>query len=389
MQVQKTQKQKSTPVRYAQLWIRHPALVVAAVFVCGTVIAWIVVLRWTHATVQAWSLFSPFSSSTPAVTQDAAQDTAQDAVTNNPTSFPRLLDGVETKPAEAQRWPVAVMIENLPSVRPQAGLSDASVVYETLAEGGSTRFMALFDPQALTTKKIGPVRSSRAYYLEWLGEYDALYAHAGGSPKALTVIREASVKNLEALSRDGVYFWRDSSRSAPHNLYTSAEKLTIALRDKELLTESASFAPWTFVDEAESSARGTDAKKLRFNFSSGKSYEVEWVYSRLSNEYLRFNAGLPHTDENNGAQLEAKNVIVQLVEEPKLDGTGKGRLDMYVGGTGDAWVAHNGEMIKATWKKESRTDRTRFYDPEGKEIPLVRGATWIHVVPKSHEVTYE
>ncbi|HCM68425.1 MAG TPA: hypothetical protein DIS62_05540 [Candidatus Kerfeldbacteria bacterium] len=364
---------------------RRPVFRVVVIFVLSTAFSWgIMAIFVGTAKTEISSTLDNFSS--PAVT-NAVRD--EIPTVEEKAVFIRLLDGVVTQEGNEDHWPVAVMIENLPSVRPQAGLGDASVVYEALAEGGATRFMAVFDPQVLTTPTVGPVRSSRPYYLEWLGEYDGLYAHAGGSPKALTVIREANVHDLEALGRDGKYFWRNTSRSAPHNLYTSAEKLVLALRDKGLVDTEASYVPWKFEDEALIDERGIDGTTLTFNFSYGLSYKVDWVYDRTNNSYRRFNADQPHTDENNGRQLEAKNVIVQLVQEPELDGTGKGRLDIYVGGTGDAWVAHDGQLIKATWKKESRTDRTKFYDTGGLEIPLVRGTTWVHVITKTQDVLYE
>ncbi|MFA6908481.1 MAG: DUF3048 domain-containing protein [Patescibacteria group bacterium] len=373
----KNETQSSTPKK-----TRHVALIVAGGFVVLSGLAWIGLVSFGNAWWETVSTFVGASTSEPSLTESKS---TEDAV---PELVPRLLDGALVDLAKAAHWPVAIMIENLPTVRPQAGLTDASVVYEALAEGGSTRFMALYDPQEMKTAKIGPVRSSRAYYLEWLGEYDALYGHAGGSPEALTVIREVGVKNLEALSGDGKYFWRDTSQFAPHNLYTSGEKLLFALRDKSLLDKQAAYATWNFTDDTALDSRGNDGTKLTFNFSTGLSYKVTWQYRRQTNDYIRFNADREHTDANTGAQLVGKNVIVQLVPEPTIEG-GKGRLEMFVGGTGQAWIAQNGTLTNGTWKKDSRTDRTRFYDANGNEMSMVRGSTWIHVVPKDRPVTYE
>lgn len=281
------------------------------------------------------------------------------------------------------------MIENLPVVRPQSGLSQAAVVYETLAEGGSTRFMAVFDP-AEKISELMPVRSARPYYIEWVSEYGALYAHAGGSPKALTVIRENSdINNLDALSRNGKYFWRDTSKSAPHNLVTSSDKMNFALRDLGLADKPAEFRTWQFKDEAPLSERGDDGKSVEFNFSYGKSYLVRYRYDQATNDYKRFNADVPHEDKNTGEQIAVKNVVVQLVREPGYDPSGKGRLDIYVGGTGKAWIFRDGQVIEGTWQKISRTDRTLFYDTDGKEVQFDRGNTWVHVLPETEAVTYQ
>ncbi|MFH0804973.1 MAG: DUF3048 domain-containing protein, partial [Patescibacteria group bacterium] len=307
------------------------------------------------------------------------------ASTDVGTSTYRLLDGVAVAADTASFWPYAVMVENLPTVRPQRGLGSASVVYETLAEGGSTRFMAVYDP-GVAVPTILPVRSARPYYLEWASEYGALYAHAGGSPKALTVIRENSdINDANGLGSESRYFWRDRSLPAPHNFVTSSTSMTYALRDMQLLDRPAEFQPWLFKDDTLPAERGADGQVVEFNFSSGKSYLVEYRYDQQQNRYFRSNAGVPHLDANSGSQITVTNVIVQLVDQPKLEAE-KGRLDINVGGTGTAWVFRDGQTIQATWRKASRTDRTRFYDQAGAEVQLGRGVTWVHVLPKSQSV---
>ncbi len=356
---------------------------VAIFFVVTMVISWAYVVFYCQATA-AVSKYYWLGEARAVVTGGTSAATVEEEQENTY----RLIDGEKVTPKTTAYIPYAVMIENLRSVRPQSGLSQASVVYESLVEGGATRFMAVFDPSAVIPE-IMPVRSARPYYLEWISEYGGLYAHAGGSPKALTVIREnPDINNLEALSRDGVYFWRDTTRYAPHNLVTSSEKMNFALRDKELADKKATYNPWLFKDEASEESRGEDGKTVSFNFSYGLTYQVDYLYDRNQNSYLRSNAEEPHLDRNTGEQISVKNVIVQLVQEPVLDG-GKGRLEIYVGGEGKAWIFRDGEVIEGTWKKESRTDRTRFYDAAGNEVELNRGNTWIHIVPEEQEVRYD
>ncbi len=373
----KTKKQTNNQPTNTAL---YKGLTLVIFLLAGTLVSWLIVHAYTAAVGDAVSFYFEEGNVSHVATAEGIQ-TTQPA---------RLLDGVLVPSDQTSYWPYAVMIENLLSVRPQSGLSQASVVYETLAEGGATRFMAVFDPSEVMPE-IGPVRSSRPYYLEWASEYAALYAHAGGSPKALTVIREnsdLSKQNLEALGRDGVYFWRDHGISAPHNLFTSSEKMNFALRDKGFADQTASFQPWLFKNDAALADRGQDGKTATFNFSYGLTYKVGFQYNRERNVYLRFNADQPHTDKNTGKQIEAKNVIVQLVEEPQLVGE-KGRLDIYVGGTGKAWIFRDGQVIPATWKKTERTERTRFYDADDKEIELNSGNTWVQVLSKTQDVTYE
>lgn len=378
-------KQNQAAATWERVSERNGLLLVILFFCIASVFSW-----WFYITLflntQSLFHYGLFGSDEMLVTNGVAAmiDTEDDMMTETI----RRIDGVVVdSPDKANFWPYAVMIENLRSVRPQSGLSQAAVVYEALAEGGATRFLAVFDPSEIISE-IMPVRSARPYYIEWASEYNALYAHAGGSPKSLTVIWEnPDFKDLEALSRDAKYFWRDSTKYAPHNLVTSSEKMNFALHDKELIDTKASFQSWQFKDDAPIEERGQDGKKLEFNFSYGTTYLVGFTYNQEQNVYLRENANEPHLDKNTGEQIAVHNVIVQLVEEPVLNG-GAGRLDIFVGGEGKAWVLRDGEIIEGIWKKSSRTDRTLFYDMEGVELELNRGNTWIHVVTKTQDVTY-
>lgn len=351
------------------------------IFVLATAFAWWWWYSYMGASAKALSFY--FSNSDKSLLIGGANSTTGVQA----SIISRRLDGVMVARDKANYWPYAVMIENLLSTRPQSGLSQAAIVYEALAEGGSTRFLAVFDPSEIIPE-IMPVRSARPYYLEWVSEYEALYAHAGGSPKALTVIWENSdINDLEALSSDGKYFWRDYTKAAPHNLVTSSEKMNFALVDKELMDKESGFRPWRFGDDALLEERGEDGKTVAFNFSYGRTYQVDYVYNRENNNYERYNAGLVHEDKNTGEQIKVNNVIVQIVREPVLDG-GKGRLDIYVGGEGKAWIFRDGQVIEGIWKKGLRTERTMFYDQDGEVVPFNRGNTWVHVLSETQEVVY-
>lgn len=375
-------KQNHATFSWPSIDRRVPTAWLVGVFVCATFFAWWFYASYTGSLATALGFYFKHDAS---LVVGSAASTLDDGETG---LLPRRLNGVLVAREKSNFLPYAVMIENLFSVRPQSGLSQAAVVYEALAEGGATRFMAVFDPSEVIPE-IMPVRSARPYYLEWVSEYGALYAYAGGSPKALTVIWENSdINALNALSRDAVYFWRDTTKSAPHNLVTSSEKMNFALRDKGLLEKKAEFRFWLYKDDALLGERGVDGQAATFNFSYGRTYKVDFRYNRERNVYYRFNADEPHLDKNTGQQIEAKNVIVQLVREPELNG-GQGRLDIYVGGEGKAWIFRDGQVIEGTWKKSSRTDRTLFYDGRGQEVALNRGNTWVHVVPETQAIMYQ
>lgn len=293
----------------------------------------------------------------------------------------RKIDGVTVNADEANIFPVAVMIENLVSARPQSGLRDANVVYEALAEGGITRFLAVY-ASGTVIPKIGPVRSARSYYLDFALEYGALYAHIGGSPQALADIKTLKVFDLNQFY-NSAYFWRAEDRPRPHNLYTSSEKLVFARRDLKAPAQG-SFDPWTFKKEAALSERPTVAKTIDIDFSSF-SYRVQYTYNRDTNTYLRGQGGESHLDAN-GKQIEAKNVIIQYVKTSLADADG--RLSMTTVGDGKAIIFRDGAAVEGTWKKENRSSRTTFVDAKGDDIELNPGTTWVEIVPADRTITY-
>ena len=298
---------------------------------------------------------------------------------------PRKIDGVMVATNRSNLYPVAVMIENLASdeVRPQFGLSQAQVVYEAIVEGGITRFMAIF-ASGEPIDQIGPVRSARPTYLEFVSEYNAYYAHAGGSPESLAAIDGMDLLDCSALGAQSKYFWRDTSKFAPHNLFTSSEKLAYGLRDDEILEQEPEFDSWEFKDDEIDLDKEDQVIKIDF---STPAYLVEWKYNKDKNNYRRFNAGLIQKDANTDNRITAKNIIVQIVPEGVSAGD-EGRINFNVTGEGKVYVFRDREVIEGTWKKEDRLARTKFYDESHEEIELNRGKTWIEILPQDRTIEY-
>ncbi|MDD5342641.1 MAG: DUF3048 domain-containing protein [Patescibacteria group bacterium] len=296
----------------------------------------------------------------------------------------RRSDGVLVAPEHANPYPVAIMIDNIPPAWPQSGLEAASIFYETLVEGGATRIMAVFTGG--TSEKIGPVRSARPYYIEWVSEYDAFYGHVGGSPDALAAISGLGIKDFSQFS-NGQYFWRDQERYAPHNVYTSTELINRALRDKQIDVKTPDYRSWKFKDEASLSNRPSKNETITVKFSSGQTWTSTYEYDLETNSYLKSQANNPHLDAETGNQLKLKNVIVIIV--PKISDYGeKGRITLNITGEGKAYIFRDGLKIEGTWKKPDRLSRTIFYDETGQEISLNRGTSWVSIVPEDKEVLY-
>ncbi|MCW1929914.1 MAG: DUF3048 domain-containing protein [Candidatus Kerfeldbacteria bacterium] len=300
-----------------------------------------------------------------------------------PTELPRALDGVVVPADASNATPICVMIENLFStqVRPQYGLSEASVVYEIIVEGGITRFMAVF-PGGNRIDMIGPVRSARDTYLEFVSEYNCAYFHAGGSDTALKALYTMHLRHVDGLI-EPKYFWRERSRYAPHNFFTSMDNLVNAVRNHHWYDEGAPiYTQWTFTDALTPVQKesATQPVATHIDIPFGYGYDVDYSYDEASNTYLRQNAHVAHMDAITDAQIAPKNIIIQHVAEGAAI-SGKGRINWPVTGNGAVEIFHDGRVYIGTWVKKDRLSRTEFFDLEGKPIPLTRGQSWVEIVP--------
>lgn len=312
------------------------------------------------------------------------------------------------------RRPIAAMIENHEDSRPPSGVSRADVVYEAVAEGGITRFLSIFYCGAAAQDiKIAPVRSARIYFIDWAAEYGdkPIFMHVGGANDFGGFGQTA--KDARALELLGTMGWRVPGGNDFDTTYDSGfpvfwrnyERLDHQVATEHTMTASLDaaykeaekrglgdgwdkkFTSWDFQDERPASS--PQATKIAFGFWDNKpSYNVEWNYDAKTNSYLRKNGGKAHTDlEFDNQQISTKNLVVQFVKE-------KGPVDsnfhmLYTTtGEGEALVFQNGEVLEATWKKDSRFARTKFYDKNNKEISFVRGTIWIEGVPTGNDVDY-
>lgn len=291
------------------------------------------------------------------------------------------LTGIEVDDEALTKRPVtAVMIENSPDARPQSGLKDAGVVFEAVAEGGITRFIALY--QESRPGLIGPVRSVRPYYVEWGAGFDPAVAHVGGSARALQMIRSGGYGvDLDQFFNAGT-FWRATDRVAPHNVYTNFDKLDALNAAKGKTSSTFSFAPR--VDEKKSDT--PNATKININVSSGL-YNVDYTYDAASNNYIRFEGGANHNDRE-GGQLQPKVVIAMKV--PMSLGFEDGyREQITTTGSGMAYVFQNGTVTEVAWSKADAKSKLEFKTADGKEVPLVRGQTWITALDEKRSVTWQ
>jgi hypothetical protein len=302
------------------------------------------------------------------------------------------LSGIATTAELAHRYPIAVMIDDSPAARQQAGLSVASIVWQAPAEGGIPRYMAMF--QSGTPPRIGPVRSARLYFVRWAAEWKAVYLHAGGPPplRAFLAGRQTLVLDVNGRATSRVRF-----RAAPHNLYTEGPRFR-RFAERDLATGKLAYDPsepgrlQPYRDAAPEADRGPDGGTIRVTYTSAK---VSYQYDRASNAWLRSVDGreqhdaLDTANKGNGTigagpRIAPTTVVVMVVpirRSKTIEGPALGRLEADSIGTNTAWVFADGRVTKGTWRKKSPTDRTRFLDAAGREMVFPRGQIFVQVVP--------
>jgi hypothetical protein len=310
--------------------------------------------------------------------------------TPTPEPTPELvrapMTGRMVPPAVARRHPIAVMIDDHPDARPQSGFNDASVVWQAPAEGGIPRYMLVF--QDRIPPSVGPVRSARQYYIAWAAEWDAVYAHVGGSPQAMATLRSQGrgqlVYNADEFRWGGVYFHRTRDRFAPHNVYTSGKELWQLARRVGAKNKTMKPA-WRFAPDRHVLLRprgGTITTTYAWN-------TITYRYHRATNTYRRSVSGeKTQIDRGRDKPVAPKNVVIMVMSFGRLnDGSNKNRLEAQFIGRGTAWIATNGKTIKGTWRKRSMTDPTRFFDAKGKPVTLTVGQTFVQVMPRGSKIT--
>lgn len=290
-----------------------------------------------------------------------------------PEKFYAALSGAQVDSPEKVNSPViGVMIENSPNARPQSGLNEAEVVFEAIAEGGVTRFLALY--QQNQPSMIGPVRSLRSYYLDWAWGFQASVAHVGGSGDALARIRDGQHRDLDQFFNSGT-FWRATDRYAPHNVYTTFEKL-LALNNSKGWT-SSNFEGFARKEDTKSAA--PTATKIQIGLS-GYYYDTFYTYNADCNCYFRGQAGAAHLDREKG-DITPRNIVALRMD---MSRGGDGYHNVYSTiGSGTAVAFLDGAAHEISWEKASESSPLILKGGDGKNFQLNRGQTWLVAVPNS------
>lgn len=314
------------------------------------------------------------------------RDTAPVQVAQEPEPEPEptpepiysIVSGRQINDAAINNRPIyAVQIENSPEARQQSGLVDADIVSELVAEGGITRFNAIYHDNI--PANIGPIRSLRPYFIDMFLPYDAAIVHAGGSGEALSEIRSFGLKDMD---ESRVYMRRISSRYAPHNLYSTGKQLLDLSVDRGY--KSTVSTPLPRKDSAPVAT--PDARVINVRIGNSSLYNVRYTWDAKTGSYLREQGGAAHTDADSKIQIAPNVVIVPIMRKgAHPDGV---HTSYTTTGSGKVYVFQDGTVTEGTWTKSSRSAQWVLKDSAGNPISLNRGQTWFTVTDASGNVKY-
>lgn len=278
------------------------------------------------------------------------------------------------KPADHQvhRRPVGVMINNHPKARPQTGINQADFVFEVLAEGQVTRFLALFQSQQ--PEKVGPVRSARPYFIRLNNAYQALYVHHGWSPQAKKLIQSTDTNNLNGLYYDGTLFHRADFRPAPHDSYITYENIMKGVKKKGYKRQ-AELEPLPFLEPKEmKQISGKAASGMTIDY--GGKYQVRFAYKPKKETYQRYSDGEASMDRATNQPVTVSNVLVVAAPHRFIDSYPRRGINLKDGG--EALLLQKGKAQKLQWKN---VDGRIVPVKDGKTVGFVPGQTWVNIIP--------
>ncbi len=274
--------------------------------------------------------------------------------------------------------PVAVMIDNQgDKVLPQGGIAQAQIVYEMLVEFDITRYMAFF--WGTLPDMVGPVRSSRHYFLDYAMEYDAVYTHVGGSHYATRDIAKLKIQNVDGITHGAAFWDLTQDKKNWQDTYTSKDLLEKQIARLKYRTEPKQPFPFQYHDTMVIPESGQEALDIFIKFASSGSTSG-FLYNKEAAVYNRMRMGKPHIDRNTEEQVKATNIIVQEVASPRIENDTEGRRNLKNIGSGKGYFITGGKVVPIKWSKKARDAQTLYTTEDGKPIVLNPGQTWIEFV---------
>jgi hypothetical protein len=304
--------------------------------------------------------------------KEEVQEVIQEGIENElPYHYPLTGVGSETK---TDGRAVAVMINNHPKARPQSGLNKADIIYEILAEGDVTRFLAVF--QSEKPDNMGPVRSARDYYIDLAKGLDALFIAHGYSEEARELLESDFVDNLNGMIYDGTLFKRASFRDAPHNSYITYENVIKGAKEKNY-SMNQSPPEFQFLSEEDSkSVTGDEANSVMISYSASGVFNSTYEYDESIGRYKRYSDGEQTIDYETKDPILVDNLFIIETTHQVIDDAAHKEIDLQSGGSG--YLLQKGKVMEVEWKNDNG-----LIVPirDGEVVPFVQGKTWVNVVP--------
>jgi Protein of unknown function (DUF3048) N-terminal domain/Protein of unknown function (DUF3048) C-terminal domain len=293
------------------------------------------------------------------------------------------LSGASVSGSVAERRPIAVIFDNIIDAQPQTGLDKADLVFETLAEGGVTRLMAVYQQQDAPV--LGPIRSTRFYFNSWAAGLGVIFGHDGGNVDALQELPHLStIFSIDADAHFGP-FYRIDTRPVPHNEYTSTARLRLFAEAQGASTTGIRYSLPHKSDAPLSQRPASFTLHVQLSYDP---YDVTWTYDRQRNVYLRSTNAGPFVEASTNKQIAAKNVVVMMSKETSApDPFTLYAIHMQTEGSGHATIYEDGQVIHGSWEKPTVDSPLRWVDLDGNPINIDRGTTWVEVVPIGNSVT--
>ncbi len=269
---------------------------------------------------------------------------------------------------------IAVTIDNHPQARQQSGLHKADIVYEMLAEGDVTRFLAVFQGEMPT--KVGPVRSARDYFIELAKGFNALYIAHGYSPEAKSMLQENYVDNLNGMHHDGTLFKRSDSRTAPHNSYITYENILKGAEENNYSMSQPSPSFLFMAEDERENVTGEAASAVTITYSNNSNFNCMYEFDTATDKYKRFSGGEQTVDLETGDEVLLDNIFIIETAHQVIDEKGRKDIDLQSGGR--AFLLQMGKVLEVEWENDNGMI---IPVKNGEKVPFVPGSTWVNVVP--------
>ena len=274
---------------------------------------------------------------------------------------------------------LAVKIENTAVARPQTGLDQADVVWETIVEFDVSRFIAVFHSQV--PAEVGPIRSVRPMDPVILAPMHGLLAFSGGQPGILDLVAASGVQMIS----------HDAGRSGD---VPDQGPCRAAQRVRRPRRRSGAWPTPTTRHRRGSSSRSPAAPTAR---------RPSWPGRRRA----RSRSGCRRRPARRGRGTPAAACgCGRRARRPRRPAAGRScprstscRSPPTTRTRGSApragrpcrptrWSARatgssrpGGKTVPVRWKKESDTAPMRLFTADGKPADLAPGNTWVELVP--------